>query len=99
MSLAAAVIVATSTGAAAQGAPQRCPEYAGEATEASREAALRSAYEAILQAHDPRAMRAWNDRGGRIGDAPGYQVARVVTRCTPVRNGQKCRVEATICRS
>lgn len=96
--LAAVFLVATAVGAAAQGAASRCPEYAAEATDASRDAALRSAYEAVLQAHDPRMLKAWNDRRGRIGEAPGQQVTRLVTRCAPVRGGQKCHVEATICR-
>lgn len=96
---AAGFVIAASQAALAQGAQPRCPDYAAEATEPSRDQAMRSAFEAVLIAHDRRLLNTWAARGSRIGDVPGHNVTRLVTRCSSVQGRQQCRIEVTICRS
>lgn len=98
--IAAAVLVLGGTGATAQGAPstQNCVVRAAEAISASRESAMDLAYESVLQSVDRRMAQTWASRGRRIGDAPGYQVRKINTRCTPRGTSQSCTVEASLCR-
>lgn len=95
-----ALLTAGGTVACAQagGPRQKCEIHAGIAEAASRDAALRLAWEAILETSDPRARRVWSERGQRIGDAPGFNVTRIVTRCTQRGRGYSCQIDTTLCR-
>jgi hypothetical protein len=95
-----ALLAAGSTAALAQagGPRERCQSHAGIAEASSRDAALRLAWEAILETSDPRSRRIWAERGQRIGDAPGFNVTRIVTRCTPRGRGYSCQIDTTLCR-
>jgi hypothetical protein len=78
--------------------PNRCETLAAKAEDTSRETALEEAWEAILEVADPRARRIWDDYDMRVGEAPGLQVTRIVTRCSQISGGYACQIEATLCR-
>ena len=99
--IAAVLLLAGGTFATAQGVgpAAKCPVHAGEASAPSRDAALRQAFEAVVLATDPKIWKAWTARGRILGDAPGYQVTRLTTKCTPRGSNLVCLVEATMCKS
>lgn len=76
----------------------RCETLAAKSEDTSREVALEEAWEALLEAVDPRARRTWDDYDMRVGEAPGFQVTRIVTKCSQIRNGYACQIESTLCR-
>ncbi len=80
------------------GRTNKCETLAAKAEDTSRETALEEAWEAILEVADPRSRRIWDDRNMRVGEAPGFQVTRIVTKCSQIRNGYACQIEATLCR-
>ena len=84
--------------AQAPGSGERCPLRAADATAESRESAMRLGYEIALQAFDARLAKTWADRGRRVGEAPGYTVRRLVTKCQPRGRQHSCYVEVTLCR-
>jgi hypothetical protein len=94
------VVLASGSDGFAQQTPRadRCETLAAKAEDTSRETALEEAWEAILEVADPKARRIWDDRGMRVGEAPGFQVTRIVTRCSQIRGGYTCQIEATLCR-
>ena len=95
------LLVLATTGAAAQvGAPSMkgCEHHIGQASGATREAALQLAYEGMLEAVDPRMRRVWLERSRRIGDAPGYQVRKISSKCTARGTSQSCEIEAILCK-
>ncbi len=98
--IALVLVLAGASGTAAQapGSGERCPTRAADATAESREAAMRLGYEISLQAFDPRLARKWVERGRRVGEAPGYTVRRLVTKCQPRGRQHSCYVEVTLCR-
>lgn len=83
---------------AQQTSAERCQVRAADATADSREEAIRVGYEVALEAIDPRMAKAWAARNGRIGEAPGYHVSRLTTRCTPAGRRYRCYVEIRLCR-
>jgi hypothetical protein len=95
-----ALAMAGASGAAAQapGSGDRCPTRAADATAESRDAAMRLGYEISLQAFDPRLAKTWIARGSRVGEAPGYTVRRLVTKCQPRGRQHSCYVEVSLCR-
>ncbi len=97
-----AAILLTSVGllvnpgtAAAQG----CVENTTRASGPSRDAALRQAYETILRATDPALWKTWVSTSQRIGEAPGYAVRKLTSKCSAGGAGQICHVEVTLCKN
>ncbi len=78
---------------------QVCVEKAAEGTGPNRDAAMRQAYAAVLQATDPQLLRAWTAGTQRIGEAPGYTVRKLTSKCTQGGAGQICRIEVNICKN
>ena len=95
------LLLAGGTVASAQvGAPSQrgCQHHIGEASGATRETALQLAYEGVLEAVDPSTRRTWIARGRRIGEAPGYEVRKISSKCAARGAGQSCTIDALICR-
>ncbi len=88
-----AAMLASAVGASAQSCFDRVAEVSGS----SREHAMRSAYETVLRQQDPSMAQAWAARGLRIGEAPGYNVSKLASKCSAGGQGQICRIEATFC--
>lgn len=78
---------------------QACFDKAAEGTGPNRDAAMRQAYAAVLQATDPQLLRAWTAGTQRIGDAPGYTVRKLTSKCAQGGAGQICRIEVNICKN
>ena len=78
---------------------QACFDKAAEGTGPSRDAAMRQAYAAVLQATDPQLLRAWTAASQRVGEAPGYTVRKLTSKCAQGGAGQSCRVEVNICKN
>ena len=95
LALGVALLAAGATGANAQA----CRESIGEATGASRDGALRQAYEGMLHGLSDNTWRQWMARGQRIGDVPGYTLRKLSTNCTPRGAGMFCRVTGFACRA
>ena len=96
IALALAVSLTYGSGAALA---QACFDKAAEGSGPSRDEAMRQAYSAVLQATDPQLLRAWNAASQRIGEAPGYTVRKLTSKCAQGGAGQVCRVEVNICRN
>lgn len=80
-------------------AAQGCVENTTQATGPSRDAALREAYETVLKATDQALWKAWMSTGQRIGEAPGYTVRKLTSKCSAGGAGQICRIEVTLCKN
>ena len=78
---------------------QVCVDKAAEGTAPNRDAAMRQAYAAVLLAIDPQLLRAWTAAGQRIGEAPGYTVRKLTSKCAQGGAGQVCRVEVNVCKN
>lgn len=78
---------------------QACYDKAAEGSGPNRDAAMRQAYAAVLHATDPQMLGAWNGSGQRIGEAPGYTVRKLTSKCAQGGAGQVCRVEVNICKN
>jgi hypothetical protein len=77
---------------------QTCVEKAAEGTGPTRDLAMRAAYDAALRAVDPQLGQRWSAGNMRIGEAPGYTVQKLTTKCAAGGSGQICRVEIIVCR-
>ncbi len=93
-----ATLLASTIGSGAAFA-QACFDKAAEGTAPNRDAAMRQAYAAVLQSTDPQLLRAWTAASQRIGEAPGYTVRKLTSKCGQGGAGQVCRVEVNICKN
>jgi hypothetical protein len=84
--------------AAAQAAKGNCVNKAGEGTNTTKAGAEFQAYEAILQATDWGMWASWMAGSQKVGEAPGYKVSNVRSKCSPGGLGQTCRIQATLCK-
>jgi hypothetical protein len=95
---AAAAIVMTAAGAQAQAPKGACVSKAGQGTAATENGAKFQAYEAVLQATDWGMWMAWMNSSQKIGEAPGYRVSNLKSRCKPGGLGSECVIQATLCK-
>lgn len=99
-SLLTTFLVATILAAGSFAASADCVRKAGEGTATSKDGAVFQAYEAILQATDFFGTWApWISSGGKVGQAPGYNVKNTRSSCKKGGLGFVCRYQATLCKS
>jgi hypothetical protein len=93
--IAIAAFSAISAPAYAAGA---CVNKAGEGTNSTVDGAKFQAWEAVLQATDWGIWSAMMSTKQEVGVAPGMTVSNLRSKCSPGGLGQKCVVQATLCR-
>lgn len=98
--LVATVSAALMLGAAALApvAAQGCLNKAGEGTGSSVDGAKFQAWEAVLQATSWPMWSQFMAGSQKVGDAPGYKVSNIKSRCTTGGLGQVCTIQATLCK-
>ena len=93
------LFAATAMLAAAAAAQAQCVTKAGKGTGGSDDSAKFQAWEAVLQATDWGSWGQWMVSSQTIGQAPGYKVSNVKTRCEAGGMlGRECRIQAKICK-
>lgn len=98
--LVAAASAALVLGAAALApvSAQTCVNKAGEGTGGNIDSAKFQAWEAVLQATSWPMWSQFMAGSQKVGDAPGYKVSNIKSRCTPGGLGQTCTIQATLCK-
>lgn len=94
--LVVAVIFASAASASAQ---DRCVNKAGEGQGTSRDPAMFAAYLQVLQSTNFAMSTGWAASNKKIGEAPGYTVTKLTSRCVAGGAGQICRIQATLCKN
>lgn len=96
--LANAAMAVTAPIAMAQSKPT-CISKAGQGTNTTEDGAKFQAYEAILQATDWGMWSVWMGSSQKIGEAPGYKVSNLKSRCKKGAGlGYECVVQARLCK-
>ena len=95
MALACAGVV-LAAGAAAEA---QCVTKAGRGTGSSDDSAKFQAWEAVLQATDWGSWAGFMASGGKPGNAPGYKVSNLRTKCNAGGMlGRECVMQAKLCK-
>lgn len=92
----AAAGVLMAAGAVAQA---QCVSKAGQGTGGTDDSAKFQAWEAVLQATDWGSWASWMTSSTKVGDAPGYKVSNVKSKCKAGGAlGRECVVQAKLCK-
>jgi hypothetical protein len=92
--VAAGVLVAAGAVAQAQ-----CVSKAGKGTGGYNDSAKFQAWEAVLQATDWGSWASWMASSQKVGEAPGYKVSSLKSRCAAGGwLGRECVVGAKLCK-
>jgi hypothetical protein len=75
-----------------------CINKGGEGTNSTVDGAKFQAWEAVLQATDWGMWSQFMAGSQKVGDAPGYDVKNVRSKCSPGGIGQNCTIFATLCK-
>jgi hypothetical protein len=85
--------------AASATAEAQCVTKAGRGTGSSDDSAKFQAWEAVLQATDWGSWAGFMSAGGKPGNAPGYKVSNLRTKCSAGGMlGRECVMQAKLCK-
>ena len=92
------VVTAGALVAAGAVAHAACVNKAGKGTGGNDESAKFQAWEAVLQGTDWGMWAQWMASSQKVGEAPGYKVSNVRTRCTAGGAlGRECVMQGKLC--
>ena len=92
------VVTAGALVAAGAVAHAACVNKAGKGTGGNDESAKFQAWEAVLQGTDWGMWAQWMASSQKVGEAPGYKVSSVRTRCTAGGAlGRECVMQGKLC--
>jgi hypothetical protein len=92
------VVTAGALVAAGAVAHAACINKAGKGTGGNDESAKFQAWEAVLQGTDWGMWAQWMASSQKVGEAPGYKVSNVRTRCTAGGAlGRECVMQGKLC--
>jgi hypothetical protein len=93
------VLAAGALVAAASVAQAQCVSKAGKGTGGSDDSAKFQAWEAVLQGTDWGSWASWMASSQTVGQAPGYKVSNLKSRCSAGGwLGRECVVGAKLCK-
>jgi|SRR5687767_10827134 hypothetical protein len=94
------VLAAGALAAAASVAQAQCISKAGKGTGGSDDSAKFQAWEAVLQGTDWGSWASWMASSQTVGQAPGYKVSNLKSRCSAGGwLGRECVVGAKLCKN
>jgi hypothetical protein len=77
---------------------QSCVNKAGQGTGGTVDNAKFQAWEAVLQATSWPMWAQFMSGSQKVGDAPGYKVSGLKSKCNAGGLGQVCVIQATLCK-